>query len=689
MICSPFSKTKFSIMRLFFILAFVLFYTLNPLILDAQNKPAFSKMDVFELEWAANPQISPDGEWVVYRRRGMDIMKDRRTSQLWIIKSDGTGHQKLTSREVNESSPVWSPSGDRIAFVSSTDQGSEIFIYWVGSGQYSRISQLERSPAGLAWSPDGDYLAFSMLVPGKELSLVSPPKKPKGAKWAEAPRITTRLKHEADGSGKMEPGFRHLFVVPSEGGTPQQITSGDLNYGRSPQWTPDGQYLVFSANLQDDWEYDRRNSEIHKIAIADGTLTTLTDRKGPDSNPVVAGNRIAYLGYEDKIQTYQINTLTVMDLDGSNKKEIDLNLDRNIANLQWNKTGQVLFFMYDDKGDTKIGSIGLQMPLKKVVAKNLGGTSIGRPYGGGSYHAGPSGDIVYTHSTPYRAAEIALVQGPGKEPVILTRLNKDLTDNRTFGKVEEIWYKSSIDQRDIQGWIVKPPFYEEGKTYPLLVENHGGPISNYGDRFSPEIQLYATAGYVVFYPNPRGSTGYGEEFGNLLYHNYPGEDYQDVMDGVDAVLAKGYTSEDSLFVTGGSAGGIMTAWIIGKNNRFRSAAVIKPVMNWFSKTLTADNYYGYAYYRYPDQPWENIDAYMKFSPISLVGNVETPTLVMVGSNDLRTPLSEAKQLYHALKLRKIETALVEIPGASHFIANRPSQLITKIDHIVAWFDQYR
>jgi len=223
----------------------------------------------------------------------------------------------------------------------------------------------------------------------------------------------------------------------------------------------------------------------------------------------------------------------------------------------------------------------------------------------------------------------------------------------------------------------------------MIVENHGGPISNYGDRFSPEIQLMASAGYVVFYPNPRGSTSYGEEFGNLLYHNYPGNDYNDVMDGVDAVIDQGYVSDDSLYVTGGSAGGIMTAWIIGKNNRFRASAVVKPVMNWISKTLTADNYYGYAYYRYPGQPWENFEEYWKFSPISLVGNVETPTLVMVGTADLRTPLFEAKQLYHALKLRKIETALVEIPGSYHFISNRPSQLITKIDHILAWFEKYR
>lgn len=255
--------------------------------------------------------------------------------------------------------------------------------------------------------------------------------------------------------------------------------------------------------------------------------------------------------------------------------------------------------------------------------------------------------------------------------------------------MQEIWYTSSIDGRQLQGWVVKPPHFNPSKKYPLIVENHGGPILNYGDRFSAEMQLYAAAGYVVFYPNPRGSTSYGEEFANLLYNNYPGEDYNDVMDGVDYLIQQNLAHEDQLFVTGGSAGGIMTAWMIGKNNRFEAAVVTKPVINWISKTLVADNYFRYANYRYPGQPWENFETYWKFSPISLVGNIQTPTMVMVGMNDLRTPPSEAKQLYHALKLRKIKTVLVEIPEASHGIANKPSNLITKIAHTLAWFDKFK
>lgn len=652
------------------------------------QKPVFSNMDLFAMEWADSPQISPDGKQIVYQRRGMDIMKDRRTSQLWIIDTDGNNHEKLTPLSGNEYNPRWSPDGSKIIFTTSTDEGSEVFVYWVASQKVAKISQLENSPVNLTWSPDGKWIAFTMFVNGSELSLVRPPKKPRGAQWAPAPRITTRLKHESDGSGYMNPGFRHIYVLSAEGGAARKLTSQNKNHGSQLSWSPDGKSILFSGNLSDDWEYDFRNSEIYELHVDSGKIDQLTDRNGPDYGAIVSpdGSKIAYTGYTDKVQAYQINHLYIMDRKTKVTREIPVNIDRSIKSTRWGAKGKYIYFMYDNHGNTKIARTDLNGKYETLV-DNVGGAGMGRPYGGGNYTVSKKGDIACIITTPSYPAAVGLYK-KGKVTK-LTSLNDDILPYRELGKVEEIWYNSSYDQRKIQGWIVYPPYFKKDSLYPLLVENHGGPILNYGDRFSPEMQLYASAGYVVFYPNPRGSTSYGEEFGNLLFNNYPGQDYNDVMDGVDAVIDLGFIDKDQLYVTGGSAGGIMTAWMIGKNNRFRSAAVIKPVMNWISKTLVADNYYGYANSRYPGQPWESFENYWKFSPVSLVGNIQTPTLVMVGTKDLRTPPSEAKQLYHALKLRKVETAYVEIPGAYHNIASRPSQLIAKIDHILAWFKRSR
>ena len=650
----------------------------------------FTMEDIFSVQYANDVQISPNGKQLVYRRMGFDIMQDRSVGSLWLMHTDGTVHQKLTTYDGNEAQARWSPSGDRIAFTRQGKNGSEIYVYWVETAKIARLTQLPQSPSGIRWSNDGQQLAFSMFVPSAPPVIATIPKRPKGAKWAKKPRITDRLNHESDGRGYLPTGFSHLFVMPAMGGAVRQVTTGDFHHRGTISWSKDDRMLYFSANRKTEWEYDFRNSEIYQLQLSDNTITPLTERDGPDRNPIVSpdGEYIAYLGFTDKREAYQNLQLHLMRRDGSEKKVLSSTIDASLSNIQWAANGKGIYFNYDEKGNGKIGYINLKGEWTKI-ANNRGGTTLGRPYGSGMFSLSTKGQIAYTYSRPDHPADIAIVGPKGNNWQRLTHLNQALFAYKKPGRVEEIWYTSSVDNRPLQGWIVYPPDYDPIKKYPFMVENHGGPILNYGDRFSIEMQLYASAGYIVFYPNPRGSTSYGEAFANLLVNNYPGEDYNDVMDGVDACIAKGIAHEDQLFVTGGSAGGIMSAWMIGKNNRFEAAVVTKPVMNWISKLLVADNYYGYANSRYPGQVWENPMNYWKFSPISLVGNVETPTMVMVGMNDLRTPPSEAKQLYHALKLRKIPTVLVEIPSASHGIANRPSNLMTKIAHTVAWFDKYK
>lgn len=672
-------------MKHFFILLFIISFKISSF--SQNTKAVFTDLDVFDLQYVKNPQISPDGSQIVYRRMTFDILKDRAVGNLWMINSSGINNQKLTSRESSEYGAIWSPNGDRLAFISLTDEGPEIYMYWKNTSKFAKISQLEGSPSNLVWSSNGKDLAFTMKVKTAPPVLVKMPKKPKGAKWAKTARITDRLYHESDGQGYIDTGFTHVFLISSEGSGIAQLTSGEFNHRGPLSWSNDNSKVYFTSNRSESWEYDFRNSELYSVNVENYRIMALTDRKGPDFNPKESpnGKYVAYLGYNDKIQAYQNTQLSIMDADGKNKRVLSLNVNSSINSYQWDSNNKGIYYSYDKFGDTKIAYLNLD-GSSRDLAENLGGNSIGRPYGGGSFSVSNNGVIAYTNTSYKHPSELTIVKDNKSKQI--TNLNSQLLENRTLGKVEEIWYKSSFDNRDIQGWVVYPPNYDSSKNYPFLVENHGGPISNYGSRFSAEMQLFAAAGYVVFYPNPRGSTSYGEEFANLLHHNYPAEDYIDVMDGVDFCINKGIAKEEKLYVTGGSAGGLMTAWIVGKNNRFEAAVVVKPVMNWISKTLTADNYFQYSDTRLAGQPWDNFQEYWDFSPISLVGNIQTPTMVMVGMEDLRTPPSEAKQLYHALKLRKIPTVLVEIPEASHGIANRPSNLITKVAHVLAWLKKY-
>ncbi|MEE9394002.1 MAG: S9 family peptidase [Planctomycetota bacterium] len=648
----------------------------------------FELLDVFDLEYASDPRISPDGEWVVYVRNFMDIMKDRKRSNLWLLKTDGTLHRPLTTGIRNDSAPRWSPDGKRLLYASSKAGESDLVVRWMDGGHKVKLGRLGSSPSGLSWSPDGEWIAFSMLVREPTSSFAKLPKAPKGAEWAAAPIVIDSMRWRRDGSGILNPGFAQLFVMPAEGGSPRQITRGKFHHRGPPSWTPDSKNLVFSANRRKDWELESLDSEVQIVDVATGKIKSLTKRYGPDNSPVVSpdGQYIAYLGFDDKHAGYQLSKLHIMQIDGSESRVIGADLDRNLFRPTWAADGQSLWISFDDRGRGMIARMGLD-GHREVLANDVGGTTLGRPYAGGSYSVARDGRFAYTRTSPLRPADVAIGEH-GKQTRVITKLNRDVFGHKQLSSVEEIWCKSSHDGQPIQGWIVKPPGFDANKRYPLLLEIHGGPFANYGERFSAEIQLYAAAGYVVLYTNPRGSTSYGAKFGNMIHHAYPGFDYDDLMSCVDATIQRGYVDPKRLFVTGGSGGGVLTAWIVGKTHRFRAAVCAKPVINWYSFALASDSPAYFSKYWFPGPPWEHLEHYMKRSPISLVGNIQTPTMLLTGEQDWRTPISESEQLYHALKLRKIDTALVRIPGASHSIASRPSRLIAKVAHILEWFRRY-
>lgn len=653
----------------------------------ADDHQTFQLEDVFTLEYAAAPTIHPSGDYSVFVRQSMDINNDRKVGRLWKLLPDGE-LRPLTGDKANESQPVWSPDGKRLAFVSTATGSPQLHIYWVDSGEHAAITDLTQAPSNLSWSPDGDSIAFSMFKPKADPAPVSLPGKPAGAEWTEAPKYIDKGNYRYDGGGYARDGHQHIYIVPSTGGSPRQLSSGDYDHGGDLAWNHDGSALFFSANRRDDAFRQPTNSELYKLTLAAGEITQVTDRQGPDRSPSVSpnGDYIAYLGNDDNGKSFQPSRLYVMSIDGDNKRVLTANLDRSISSFKWDSDSEGIYFNYDDHGIGQLARTDLDGD-HELLTDRVGGLSYSRPYGGGDFSVADDDQLLYTLSNPLRPAELALwSEGRSQQ---LTELNEDALGHKQLAQVEELNYQSSVDGRDLQGWIAYPPNFDADKDYPLMLEIHGGPHTNYGPRFAAEIQLYAAAGYVVLYTNPRGSTSYGDEFANTISKNYPSHDYDDLMDGVDAVIDKGFIDEQELYVTGGSGGGVLTAWIVGHTDRFKAAVVAKPVINWYSFVLTADMYNYFYQYWFPGMPWDNLEHYMKYSPISYVGNVTTPTMLLTGENDYRTPMSETEQYYQALKLEGVDTAMVRIQDSGHGIYARPSNLMNKVAYILHWFEQYR
>ncbi|NDY96885.1 alpha/beta hydrolase family protein [Wenzhouxiangella limi] len=676
------------LMTPFFALLFLL--SAVPAVASDAESERLASADLFDLQYARAVEISPDAQRIVYVRAIHDVMSDTVRSNLWLVDAAGESHRPLLSGRQNFSSPRFSPAGDRLAYVAEDDNGkAQLFVRWMDTGDTAVVTNLVEAPSALAWSPDGEHIAFTMRVPTEKPSLATPPKKPEGADWAADPVIIDSVVYRYDGRGYLDPGFDHVFVVPAEGGAARRLTEGDYNHQGPLAWMPDGSAIVFAANRSEDWQYQRDERDLFRVDLADRRIQQLTDLPGIEQSPAVApdGSMIAFERDDHQSRQYSLTQIGLVAADGSNPRILTRNLDRTTADPEWSANGERVYFRFDDRGERKVAHANLDGNITTVVER-ISGTSIGRPYLSGDFSLADDGSVAFTAGTAQRPADVH-VQPAGGEKRQLTDLNANLLGQRELAEVGEIVYESAVDGTEIQGWYLTPPGFDPEKRYPLILEIHGGPHLAYGPHFSAELQRFAAEGYVVFYANHRGSSSYGREFGLKLEYKYASEDdFGDHMSGIDAMVEKGFVDPERLFVAGGSAGGIAAAYAIGLTDRFRAAAVIKPVINWISKTLTGDIYTTQIEHQFPGLPWDEFEHYWQRSPLSLVGNVTTPTLLMTGEDDFRTPMSETEQYYQALKLNKVDTVMVRLPGTAHGIASRPSRLIAKIDNILAWFERY-
>jgi len=664
---------------------------------------ALEPKDLFHMQWTGDPQIRRDGALIAYARTTNDIMTDRLAQSLWLI-DVATGTQTpLAAGLGNYSSPRWSPDGSRIAYLATGADGrTQIMIHWM-RGETASITNLIETPNDIAWSPDGKQIAFIMFEPSPAPTLGTPLNKPPGADWGEGPIVIDSMNFRADGQGLDPHGFRHIYVVSADGGgTPRQLTSGPFSDAGPLAWSPDGKSIYYAGNHDPEWsrepeDWARHTAmtlSIYRVGTEDGSMQQLSHDVGPYHTPVVSpdGKRIAFLGYHDKHIGNQNALLNVMDADGSNLHVISGSLDRSIADCTWAADGRSLYVEYTDHAVTKVARMSLDGRVETLVTgigDILGTTQppySGLGYFGADFTVSTSGVMAYNGGGSDHLPEVYTMRA-GKTQR-LTDLNSELFKEVAIGQIRALPVKSSADGRSIDAWEVLPPNFDPAKKYPLMLEIHGGPYASYGPTFSADFQFYASAGYIVVYSNPRGSTSYGEEFANLIYNNYPSQDYDDLMSVVDTAIQKGNVDSDNLFVLGASGGGHLTSWIVGKTHRFRAAITQRPVINWTSWVLTADMSAFGARYWFKQLPWDDQETYWKHSPLSLVGNVTTPTLVVVGTKDLRTPVGESEQYYQALQLRHVPTELYYIPGGAHVFI-RPSQLAQFSTAVVAWFERYR
>ena len=631
-----------------------------------------------DMESVSNPQISPDGARIIYTRGWIDRVNDRRKSALWIMNVDGSKNRQL----LEGGGVRWSPDGTRILFTSGGDStGSQIFVRWMDAeGAVSQITHLENGPSNVRWSPDGNWIAFTSRVNDKaEFAGVQLPSRPEGARWTGEPKVVQRAGYKRDRRGYIDTGWTHLFVVPAEGGTARQLTDGNWNHN-GVAWSPDGTEIYFTSYRADDWDRPSnwQESEIYAVAVATGEVSQLTHRRGPDGQPVPSpdGRLIAYRAGDEHHDTYRNQQIYVMNRDGSGSRRISGDYDRQSGGLQWAPDGSGLYFNVSREGYRGLHFVSLDGGVTRLTEGNQlvtmssfadDGTAVGT-----IASAHEPGDL-------YRFS----LRDPN-DATRLTEVNADALHGITLGEVEEVWYES--DEFRVQGWIVKPPDFDPSRKYPLMLAIHGGPHGMYNGGFNFAFQEHAANDYVVFYTNPRGSTGYGTEFANAINHDYPGADMPDLMRGVDEMLARGYVNEDNLFVYGCSGGGILTTYIVGNTDRFAAASANCPIVNWMSAMGTSD---AISYARTFEKPfWEDPTEWMDRSSIFYVGNVTTPTMLMTGERDLRTPMGQTEEFYQAMQYVGAPTVMLRFQGEWHGTSSKPSNFMRTQLYLRKWFSKW-
>ncbi len=684
----------------------------------AQSRRPITETDLFKFVWAADPQISPNGSQVAFVRVNVNEDKDRYETQIYVVPADGSAPPRPLTSGHNDGSPRWSPGGREIAFVRTPEpvdgkpKPPQIYLISMDGGEARALTDAPKGASSPVWSPDGRTIAFTS-TPDTSAKGDSAKKSADSAqkKHVSDVRVITRAQYRWNGGGYTDPtAHTHIWTVPAAIGvtgalpTLRQITFGDFDEGE-PVWSPDGSRLYFTSLRRLEPYYDSKGDELYsvpanggasvKVASIDGLVGTIAP--SPD------GKRIAFTGYMNAkpLRFFNQGDLFIVDAaPGSQPRNLTATYDYDVeggltadqhppragsgGGIVWSRDGKSVLVVTTENGRANLKRFSISDG--KIDSVTTGSHDVE------AYSASADGSkIVTLVSTPTNIGDLYILEGGSVHPAPrqITHVNDGLFSTLDLSAPEEFWYKS-FDGRSIQGWILKPPHFDASKKYPLILEIHGGPNAAYGQTFTHEFLWMAAKGYVVLCTNPRGSTSYGQDFANIIQFHYPGDDYKDLMAGVDEVLKRGYVDSTRMGVTGGSGGGVLTNWTITQTHRFAAAVSQRSIADWSGFWYTADfTLFNPTWFR--AAPWEDPKGFAQVSPITFVANVTTPLMLIEGEADMRTPPADGgEQMFRALKYLHKPTVMVRFPDETHELSRsgKPWHRVERLRHIVGWFDKY-
>jgi dipeptidyl aminopeptidase/acylaminoacyl peptidase len=691
-------------------------------------KRLITETDMFRFVWIGNPQISPDGSRVAFVRVSVDEKKTGYDTAIWSVGTSGNDAPRRMTSGPHDASPRWSPDGSRLLFLRGSEkdgkpQSPQLALLPMAGGEAWVITNMPKGAGSPAWSPDGRTILFtSPTTPEEFAKSQKPGEKPQGEQAQKNPeqlatttageehesdvRVITRAEYRDNDEGYLDPKHHaHIWTLavpisPDEKATPMQLTTGEFDEV-GPTWSRDGKRIFFTSTRVAEPYYDPRISEVYAIPAAGGEIDKIAAIKGnigafaesPD------GKWIAFTGElsQPALSYSQAHLYVVSTAPNSTPKDVapssDLDIGGGIGGDQYPPHaggGRRLFWTYDGRSVVEVvGEKGTGNLRKFDVATGKAESVTSGNQSVMSWTTTPDASkLVVAISTPTELGDLYLLNADRKL-TRLTNMNQQLWSELNLTPPEEIWY-TSFDGKRIQAWVQRPPNFQEGKKYPFILNIHGGPHSEYGYTFFHEMHWMAAKGYVVLYPNPRGSTGYGQEFGNIIQYRYPGDDYKDLMAGVDEMVKRGWADPVKLGVTGGSGGGLLTDWTVTQTTRFKAAVAQRDISDWAAWWYSADfTLFQPLWFKAP--PFQDPDDYKARSPITYISRVRTPMMFILGEADYRTPPGAGgEQMFRALKFMRVPTVMVRFPGESHELSRsgQPWHRIERLQNIVKWFDIY-